>query len=315
VDRSALLCPRSSVVWRDLDGVVILLDAARGRYFRLEGSGAAIWRRLDSAQTLPSLISATAAAFGVPTSTVESDVQAFVDDAVADGLIEALSDSPQRPDARPSDRHMLQIGRSRLIVSKTIELLQEEFSRQHYVRLPHLIEPSLLDLIMSGVESGEFVDRQHTGIGTELYLVPGVATSVLQLLFNDPNLLHVVGAIAGGRPPKCFDGRVYRMIAGAGHYDSWHSDAAEDRLVAISVNLSREPYEGGVLEIRPAESVDPPTLVPNPEFGSAVMFRISPALRHRVGPVRGMQPRTAYAGWFRASPDFQSLFFASLPKN
>jgi hypothetical protein len=69
-----------------------------------------------------------------------------------------------------------------------------------------------------------------------------------------------------------------------------------------------------VLEIRRASSQEILHEVPNGDFGSAVMFAVSPSLRHRVNAVRGSRPRTAYAGWFRSSPDFQDLFFASLPR-
>jgi hypothetical protein len=87
----------------------------------------------------------------------------------------------------------------------------------------------------------------------------------------------------------------------------------EDRLVAVSLNLSRRPYQGGDLEIRPAHATEATDVVPNHQFGDAVMFRISRDLRHRVNAVVGDAPRTVYAGWFRSTPDFQDLFFDSLP--
>ena len=81
------------------------------------------------------------------------------------------------------------------------------------------------------------------------------------------------------------------------------------------VNLSRQAYEGGVLQIRQAAASEPQHEVPNAGFGSAVLFRVSPALRHRATAVGGTAPRTAYAGWFRSAPDFEDLFFASLAKS
>jgi hypothetical protein len=83
-------------------------------------------------------------------------------------------------------------------------------------------------------------------------------------------------------------------------------------MVGLSVNLSREPFSGGVLEIRRAVSQQAEYAVPRVAFGSAVLFRISPALRHRVTPVRGGVARTAYAGWFRGSPDFADVFARAL---
>jgi Rps23 Pro-64 3,4-dihydroxylase Tpa1-like proline 4-hydroxylase len=93
----------------------------------------------------------------------------------------------------------------------------------------------------------------------------------------------------------------------SGHYDSWHSDVGQDRLVALSLNLGREPFEGGLLQIRRADSPEIIAEIANRATGDAVIFRIDPSLRHRVGPVEGHVPRTAYAGWFRSRPDFRVL--------
>jgi predicted 2-oxoglutarate/Fe(II)-dependent dioxygenase YbiX len=82
-------------------------------------------------------------------------------------------------------------------------------------------------------------------------------------------------------------------------------------MVGLSVNLSRDTYEGGLLEIRQAVSSRAEYAVASRGFGSAVLFRISPDLRHRVTPVSG-RPRTAYAGWFRGSPDFADAFTMAL---
>jgi len=72
--------------------------------------------------------------------------------------------------------------------------------------------------------------------------------------------------------------------------------------------LSREPFSGGVLEIRRAIALQAEYAVPSVAYGSAALFRISPAQRHRVTQVRGAVARTAYAGWFRGSPDFAEVF-------
>ena len=43
-------------------------------------------------------------------------------------------------------------------------------------------------------------------------------------------------------------------------------------------------------------------------FGDAIVFRIDPSLRHQVTEVTGRFAKTAYAGWFRTSPDYPTLF-------
>ena len=72
----------------------------------------------------------------------------------------------------------------------------------------------------------------------------------LLLLVNDERMLDVVRSITGCGPIGHFDGRVYRLEPSSDHYDSWHDDLGDGRLVAMSINLGRQPYEGGALEIR-----------------------------------------------------------------
>ena len=104
-----------------------------------------------------------------------------------------------------------------------------------------------------------------------------------------------------------FDGRIYRMAPGTDHYDSWHDDTNDNRLVGMSVNLGSLPYLGGVFQLRKNSCEEILCEVPNVVQGDAILFRISPELKHRITPVQGTQPKTAFAGWFRsAAPDFFS---------
>jgi hypothetical protein len=181
------------------------------------------------------------------------------------------------------------------------------FTRHGYLKLAAVIEPDFLRKVTDALDRAEFYTRLHEGIGTELCASPSPLTGALELAFNDPVLFGLVDELTACGAIGCFEGRVYRMVPGEEHYDSWHSDVGEDRLVALSVNLGREPANGGVLQIRRADSPAIVADVENPTPGDAVLFRIDPAYRHRVGPVLGANPRTAYAGWFRARPDYQTL--------
>ncbi len=78
-------------------------------------------------------------------------------------------------------------------------------------------------------------------------------------------------------------------------------------MVAMSINLSPEPYQGGFLQIRDRTSKKILHEIANVGSGDAVLFRISNLFQHRVRPVKGNVPKTAYAGWFRSKPDFRFL--------
>jgi hypothetical protein len=188
-----------------------------------------------------------------------------------------------------------------------LALAREQFQACGYLNLRALLEPRLLTTLLDAIDRSEFRHRVHGGIGTELCAEQGPASGTLELLMNDPRLFETISAITGCQAIGCFEGRVYRLNPVSGHYDSWHSDVGQDRLVALSLNLGREPFEGGLLQIRRADSPEIIAEIANRATGDAVIFRIDPSLRHRVGPVEGHVPRTAYAGWFRSRPDFRVL--------
>ena len=187
--------------------------------------------------------------------------------------------------------------------------LRKEFDEQHYTRLPEFLDAAALTFIQEAIENGEFYERTHTGIKSnkELCMKQNAAYGALLLFVNDERLFRIIESLTGCDRIGCFEGRVYRFAPGLGHHDAWHSDIADDRLIALSINLSTEPYEGGTLQIRDSASQNILAEVPNIGPGDALLFRVSPQLQHRITKVGGRASKTAFAGWFRAKPDFLSL--------
>lgn len=206
----------------------------------------------------------------------------------------------------------IQIGKSGLLfhgLDERLDDLRRQFDRDHYVRLPELLEPSLLSFIQTEIERGEFYERIHASIKSnkELCMKQNGAYGALLLFMNDEKVFELVQGITRCDRIGCFEGRVYRVIPGQGHHDAWHSDIAEERLVAMSINLSRAVYAGGTLQIRDRVSEGIISEAPNVGSGDAIIFRISPGLQHRITEVKGKAPKTAFAGWFKGKPDFLSL--------
>jgi Coenzyme PQQ synthesis protein D (PqqD)/2OG-Fe(II) oxygenase superfamily len=298
-----------SVISREIGGTLVVLDVERCAYFQLDRTAAAIWRAIETLGQLERVIDACASTFTLEAAIVAHDVHGFVADALGWGLLAECSQASTSNDPEPAgDVAPLSVDRSGLRIAGDLEGLRRQFAEQPYVELPGFVAPALLSIVERAVNAGDFAHRAHPGIGEELCLESGPATAACQLVFNDAALLGVVTQIAACSALRCFDGRVYRLEPKAGHYDSWHSDASDDRMVGLSVNLNRDSYAGGALEIRRAVLPEAEYVVPRSGFGSAVLFRISPALRHRVTSVRGAVARTAYAGWFRGSPDFADVF-------
>jgi hypothetical protein len=133
------------------------------------------------------------------------------------------------------------------------------------------------------------------------------ASHALHLVVNDPQFLRLVERMTGCAGIGCFLGTVYSLVPGANLYDTWHDDISGNRMLAMSINLSTDVYRGGVLQFRTRPSHQIVHEVANTGFGDATIFRIADHLQHRVSPVEGTVARTAFAGWFRPEPDYQSL--------
>ena len=206
---------------------------------------------------------------------------------------------------------MIQVTRSGLVVSATaadLDCLRTQFGRQHCIQLPEFLSPDLLRFIQGRLERGDFHDRIHEKVGLELCLTQhDVALSLLYLLTNDPRLFQLVQQLTGCDRIGCLIGRVYRMVPGSGHYDSWHSDTILHRLIGVSINLSNETYEGGVFQLRDASSKKILCQAANTGAGDAIMFRIADPLEHQITAVTGTASKTAFAGWFKSEPEFRSL--------
>ena len=186
--------------------------------------------------------------------------------------------------------------------------LKAAFEQQQCVKLRSLLSADLVAAIQTAITRSTFRERSHGTLASELCLEDGVCTGLLHFLINDPRLFRLVEQIAGCSGIRSFGGRIYRRHPGGQHYDHWHGDLADPRrLVGLSVKLSTEIYEGGVFEIRDLETEHVFAHLPNVGLGDAILFRLSPALEHRVSDMRGAYPKTAFAGWFLAEKDFEPV--------
>lgn len=212
---------------------------------------------------------------------------------------------------------MIQVTKRCVMVSTSaneLAVLRKQFEDQNYVRLPKLLDRELLHFVQGKIGNADFSERIHESLESnmELCLREGVVTALLRFHMNSAALFQVIQQITGCPRIGCFSGRVYRLSPGAGHHDAWHDDMAEDRMIAMSINLSTEVYSGGALQIRDARSRQVLHEAVNTGFGDAIVFRLADHLEHRVTDVGGIHCKTAFAGWFRAKPDFVALLNESM---
>jgi hypothetical protein len=191
--------------------------------------------------------------------------------------------------------------------------LRAEFNAARCARLPSLLDPRLLAKIQEQAAAAPFAHRAHGSISTELCMSPHPCVGLLHFLVNDPAVFRLVEQISGCLGLSCFVGRVYRMLPGGGHYDSWHSDVQNDHHIGMSLNLSPVPYEGGVFEIRRIGTTEPLAVLPNVGPGDAIIFAIADDLEHRVTPMQGTAAKTAFAGWFGTVHHYRDVVHGAPP--
>lgn len=188
-----------------------------------------------------------------------------------------------------------------------LERLSGEFARMHSVRLRGLLGPEILKFVAERMAKAPFRTYSHGEYGTELVAEDQVLLGLTGFLLNAPAFLELVRRISGIDEFQVFSGRIYRMLPDSGHFDEWHDDVSDGRLVGLTVNLSESPYTGGLLQFRYKSSKEIFRELANTGLGDAILFRISPQIEHHVTSVSGSVAKTACAGWFISGrPDMHS---------
>lgn len=200
---------------------------------------------------------------------------------------------------------MIHLSRSGLhldVSDAELVALAAQFAARHVIQLPSFLDRGLGSLLDGRLSRAPFRARIENGIEIEDALDDANLAALCHFLLNDRRLFSLIDRLTGCGPIASFTGRVYRRRAATRpgeHYYPWHDDLSEDRLVAISINLGGTPYAGGHLQLRDAQTHAVLAEIANLGHHDAMLFRVSPALQHRVTPVSGQAARTVLAGWFR----------------
>ena len=129
--------------------------------------------------------------------------------------------------------------------------------------------------------------------GAELDTTDLKTSALIEVLFNNTRLFEFIQRITGCGSIGSFSGRVYRYLPDEDHYDRWHNDLVQHRLVALSINLNKQPYEGGLLELKDKDRQIVESIT-NTVFGDAILFRLADHLEHRRTTVHGRRTEDRY---------------------
>jgi len=188
--------------------------------------------------------------------------------------------------------------------TKTKMDLASQFESNHFVGLGQIFSPALLQEIAQQVTDVPFVPMRHGSLGVDYNMRPGPTLAMLEYLVTDERIVHTVeDSIRVQRGSlDSFFGRVYKMLPKR-DADGYHSDVdlKNRRVVAISVNLTSEPYRGGRVLMRRQGRWRRFLVSEQLAFGEAAIFRLSSHLEHKVEKVHSGS-RTNLAGWLCAEP-------------
>jgi hypothetical protein len=184
-------------------------------------------------------------------------------------------------------------------VGQDIEALRLEFMLRHAVVLRSFLAADERAWVRRQLEEASFHPHTIEETGkAELLMEPNALSALLHFKLCDPEMFDTVEAVTGCGPIGDVRGRTFRMLPGAGHVSRWHDDAVKGRLVAVTVNLSPQAFDGGRLQIKSADDDELLTEMGELDFGDALLIQISRAYQHRSSPLLGTAPKTVHAGFF-----------------
>lgn len=186
-------------------------------------------------------------------------------------------------------------------VSETLIHDQEEvvdsFSKHHAFHCASSLDPALIKLLSKICEQAQFVP-DTLKVGLRELETPNLAGNTLTLALNRTNFLRWLEVVTRCDTLDSVSGYVTQMSPENGHL-TWHSDLNDlRRRLAITINLSPQPYEGGEFELR-NKATGEVLRHKHEELGSVLVFAIEAGIEHRVLPVISGQ-RLVYAGWFHS---------------
>lgn len=168
----------------------------------------------------------------------------------------------------------------------------------------------LMARLLARAETANFVHHDVEHLGQREIANDGGVAAAFAVMLDRPSLLQWLEQVTGLRALRGVAGAYAQTRAGAGHALDWHDDRNDPRrALGVVVNLTSQPYEGGLFEMRRKGTAQPLLTHHHTKPGTVLIFAVRPDLEHRVTPLTAGGPRRVFAGWFLtdeerlASPD------------
>lgn len=176
------------------------------------------------------------------------------------------------------------------------------FARCRAIHCSSALDPAFLATLSKLCRQARFVSDVVEHIGHRELETPNLAGAALTLALNRANLMQWIEETTQCGPLKAVGGHVVQTRPVVGDQLSWHNDLNDaERCLAITINLSEQPYAGGLFELGVAATREVLLRHRHVAPGSALLFEVAPGLVHRVLPLTSGGPRRIYTGWFLRS--------------
>lgn len=206
---------------------------------------------------------------------------------------------------------MVQLTQTSLLANpEDASRLKQEFATTGCALLPGFLSPSIVNHLMEWTartrfeERNEF-DKERGVFGTTLLASETEpVVFLLRFILNRPELYRFSEQITGCPRIANYLGRLHRTTANVSQHIDWHRDLVDGRVLGLCINLSVEPYTGGMFQMRdPGQRVT--ATVARGAIGDAFLFRIDDGWQHRLTSVESGS-RTVGVGWFRTAPEWKT---------
>ena len=132
------------------------------------------------------------------------------------------------------------------------EAARAAFEERRALICPDALDEALLGKLMALCDRADFMSDPVEGLGHRTVERPPLASTAILLALRRPELFRWLEAVTGCEPIASVDGQVVQTEPQAGDELVWHDDriGGARRRLGVTIGLGREPYEGGLFEMR-----------------------------------------------------------------
>jgi hypothetical protein len=200
-----------------------------------------------------------------------------------------------------------QIGPQNVTLLVNPDIWRCRFADLPAIGFSNVFEPDFAAKLVGRTSDANFVEDDVEHVGLRRVEQPQRIGKALSLLLHSTALLDWLESVTGVGPLNAVAGRLAETRCNGRDALDWHDDCNDkSRRLAVVINLSDQPFEGGQFLLRRKGESEPILTFDHGAVGSILIFAVRPDLEHCVTPVTRGGPRRVYAGWFQACAEIKT---------